>query len=190
MPTDELTVIGLTCCLVGVFFLANTILFRKLRKVIEELFGVRSRSLNSIKDHTLNNIQVALGFVFLAAGFLFQIYARLGVSGQLGTLLICLSIGIVAFVAYLIGAVYSRRRFKRYLRQFFQEHPQTFDKEMVLTKEVGEFLGIPHDQETTAEDYVTKVKRALDVEEEAPPPPRGVVPGPRPLGNRSAVQGR
>ena len=41
-----------------------------------------------------------------------------------------------------------------------------------------------------AEDYVTKVKRALDVEEEAPPPSRGVVPGPRPLGNRSAVQGR
>ncbi len=179
MAAPELAVIGLTCNLVGVFFLANSIIFRKLRKVIQEFFGVRSRSINAIKDYTLNNIQVALGFLFLTVGFLLEIYSRLKVS-ELGgtTVLVCGAIVILAFVVYVAGWLYSRGQFKRYLRQFFREHPESLNKEMVLTKEIGEFLGIPHDQETTAEDYTAKVKRALGVMDEESIP-RGAVPGAR-----------
>ncbi len=189
MAAPELAVIGLTCNLVGVFFLANSIIFRKLRKVIQEFFGVRSRSINAIKDYTLNNIQVALGFLFLTVGFLLEICSHLKVS-ELGgtTVLVCGAIVILAFVVYVAGWLYSRRQFKRYLRQFFREHPESLNKEMVLTKEVGEFLGIPHDQETTAEDYLARVKRALGVLDE--PMPRGAAPGPRRRGTRSAIQSR
>ena len=77
MNEAELSVIGLTCCLVGVFFLANSIIFRKLKNVIAVFFNARMRSLNTIKDYTLNNLQVALGFVFLTFGFLLQMYAKL-----------------------------------------------------------------------------------------------------------------
>lgn len=181
MGADELAVIGLTCNLVGVFFLANSMIFRKLWKVIQEFFGVRSKSLNSIKHYTLNNFQVALGFMFLTVGFLLEIYARLDAlkaEWATTTTLVCLAIVFLAAGIYLIGALYSRKQFKRYLRKFFQEHPEAFNKEMVLTKEIGEFLGIPHDQETTAEDYMNRVKRALGLVDEEPVA-RGMVPGPR-----------
>ena len=52
MEPAELTVIGQTCCLVGVFFLANSIIFRKLKNVIATFFGVKMRSLSTIKDYT------------------------------------------------------------------------------------------------------------------------------------------
>ena len=181
MGAHELAVIGLTCNLVGVFFLANSMIFRKLWKVIQEFFGVRSRSLRAVKHYTLNNFQVALGFMFLTVGFLLEIYGRLdSLKSEWATMttLVCLAIVVLAGGIYLIGAVYSRKQFKRYLRQFFREHPEAFNKEMVLTKEIGEFLGIPHDQETTAEDYTAKVKRALGVVDEQSVP-RGAVPGTR-----------
>ncbi len=167
MGSPELSVIGLTCCLVGVFFLASSIIFRKLRTVIQEFFGVRSRSLNAIKDYTLNNLQVALGFLFLTLGFLLEISSRLEtLVSHTTTTLVCLAIFALAFLTYLVGAYYSRRSFKKYLRQFFQDYPEAFNKEMVLTKEIGEFLGIPHTQESTVEDYLQRVKRALRMPED------------------------
>ncbi|MHC4853635.1 MAG: hypothetical protein ACYTF5_16640 [Planctomycetota bacterium] len=192
MGAHELAVIGLTCNLVGVFFLANSMIFRKLWKVIEEFFQVRSRTLKSIKHYTLNNFQVALGFMFLTVGFLLEIYARLDSLQEqwaLTTTLACLAIVVMAAGIYLVGAVYSRRQFKRYLRQFFREHPEAFNKEMVLTKEIGEFLGIPHDQETTAEDYLAKVKRGLGVLDEDRRSSSSV-PGQRRRSSRSVLPSR
>jgi hypothetical protein len=191
MGANELSVIGLTCNLVGVFFLANSMIFRKLWKVIQEFFGVRSRTLSTIKHYTLNNFQVALGFMFLTVGFLLEIYARLEAlqdEWATTTTLVCLLIVALAAGIYLIGAVYSRKQFKRHLRKFFHDHPEAFNKEMVLTKEIGEFLGIPHDQDTTAEDYLQKVKRALGLVDQEPLA-RGMVPQSR-RRSRSALPSR
>lgn len=164
MQPAELTVIGLTCCLVGVFFLANSIIFRKLKNVIATFFGVKMRSLNTIKDYTLNNLQVSFGFVFLAVGFLLQMYAHLqGVSpdNQGMMWLVCGAIVVFAVFVYLVGKSYSRHTFKKYVRRFFQSYPEAFNKDINVTKEIGEFLGIVHTAEMTVEEYLQKVREAL-----------------------------
>ena len=175
---EELTIIGLTCCLVGVFFLANSIIFRKLKNVIAVFFNVRMRSLNTIKDYPLNNLQVAMGFIFLAAGFLLQVYAQLHVLGASSYLwLICAGIVVVAATVYFVAKSYSRHTFKKYLRSFFQDHPEAFAKDMQMTKEIGEFLGIRHTQEMTVEDYQSKVAEALRMDlVEATSQGRGLAP--------------
>jgi hypothetical protein len=169
MDAAEQTVIGITCCLVGVFFLANSIIFRKLKNVIATFFGVKMRSLSTIKDYTLNNLQVAFGFVFLAVGFLFQMFAHLqGVNpGRVTTVwLICAAIVVMAVVLFLAGKSYSRHTFKKYVRRFFQTHPESFNKDIGVTKEIGEFLGILHTEEMTVETYLQKVRDALRIPED------------------------
>ena len=164
MGSSELTVIGLACNLVGVFFLANSIIFRRRRKVVEEFFGIGVGSLEPIRDYALNKMQVVIGFLFLTLGFLLQGLAMLDLlSDRLRTFAICLGIFGFAAGAYLVGAVYSRRSFKRYLREFFQNHSWSFADNMALTKEIGACLGVPHTPDTTVEDYIRKVKDTLQI---------------------------
>lgn len=165
MGPSELAVIGLTCNLVGVFFLANSIIFRRPRKVIEEFFDVEKRSLATVRDYALNKIQVILGFLFLNAGFVLQAFShRQALVEHWHVVLVGVSIVLVAFLFYLGGAVYSRRSFKRYLREFFRTHPWDFQDNMALTKEIGVLLGIPHSNDTTVEDYAHRVRSALGLE--------------------------
>ena len=194
MEPSELSVVGLTCCLVGVFFLANSIIFRKLKNVIAVFFGVKMRGLNTIKDYTLNNLQVALGFVFLAMGFLLQMYAQIGavpVGALTTTWVICLGIVIFAVVVYLAGKSYSRHTFKKYLRRFFQTHPEAFNRDIQITKEIGEFLGVRHTHEMTVEDYLQKVRTALRMLDEDGHHGSGLAPeGGRRRRDLGALQGR
>ncbi len=164
MESPELLVIGLTCNLVGVFFLANSIIFRRPRKVIEEFFGVGAGSLEQIRDYALNKIQVVIGFLFLNAGFLLQAFASLDLLAERGwTALVCAAILVFAGIVYLVGAIYSRLSFKRYLQEFFARHAWSFTDNMALTKEIGKFLGIHLSNDMTVEEFVHRVKKALDV---------------------------
>jgi hypothetical protein len=173
MDSAELAVIGLTCNLVGVFFLANSIIFRRTRKVIEEFFGVGAGSLASVRDYSLNKIQVVIGFLFLNTGFLLQGFSVLdAIRERLTTVLVCLGIVGFAGVVYLVGATYSRRTFRRYLRDFFQQNPWDFQSNMVLTQEIGVHLGVRHTPDMTVEDYVRAVRRALDLPAEAERSPK------------------
>jgi hypothetical protein len=164
MGSSELAVIGLTCNLVGVFFLANSIIFRRPRKIIEEFFGVGVGSLAAIRDYALNKIQVVIGFLFLNAGFLLLAFSYLErIEDRLLTMAISVSIVAFAVLVYLVGAVYSRRSFQRYLREFFRKHNWSFAENMALTKEIGALLGIVHTPDMTVEDYVRKVRQALGI---------------------------
>ena len=168
MDSAELAVIGLTCNLVGVFFLANSIIFRRSRRVIEEFFGVGAGSVTAIRDYSLNKIQVVIGFLFLNTGFLLQGFAVLDqLQERIGTVLICLGIVAVAGLVYLVGATYSRRNFRRHLREFFGRNPWDFRKDMALTREIGSFLGVRHTAETTVEDYVRQVRSELGLPAES-----------------------
>lgn len=168
MGSSELAVIGLTCNLVGVFFLANSIIFRRPRKVIEEFFDVGKPSLAAIRDHALNKMQVILGFLFLNAGFVLQAFShREEIIEHWSVVGVGVAIVVVACVFYFVGAVYSRRSFKRYMREFFKTHAWSFQDNMPLTKEIGVALGIPFTNETTVEDYARRVREALGVDGKA-----------------------
>lgn len=161
MDNQELAVIGLTCNVVGVFFLANSIRLREPRKAIEEALGVAVRSLLRVRDTALNNMQVMLGFLFLTTGFLLQVVAQW--DAELNTLWFCLGIVLFACLVYAMGAYSSRRAFRKLMREFFQSEEWSFTDDMALTKEIGELLGVPHNQEMTVDAYVQKVRQALGV---------------------------
>lgn len=167
MDNPELAVIGLTCNVVGVFFLANSIRFREPKKAIEDALGVGVRSLMRVRDTALNNLQVILGFLFLTTGFLLQVVAQW--DAGLSTLAFC--VGIIGFAAavYAIGAYSSRRAFRKLLREFFQSAEWSFSDDMALTKEIGDLLGVPHSKEMSVDAYVQKVRQALGVPNPAKP---------------------
>lgn len=166
METSELEVVGLTCNVVGVFFLANSIRFREPRKAVEEALGVGARTLERVRDTALNNMQVMIGFLFLTAGFLLGIMAKWdAVTGQFETLVLCAAIIGFAVGVYAAGAYNSRRKFKKLLREIFQNQASwSFSGNMAVTKEIGEIMGVPQDADATVEAYVQKVRQALGVQ--------------------------
>ena len=161
MQTPELAVVGLTCNVVGVFFLANSIRFREPRNALRDALGVAGRSLLKVRDTALNNMQVIIGFLFLTTGLLLQIVAQWDM--QLTTLLSCAAIIMFAGAVYAIGAYSSRRTFRKLLREFFQSQQWSFQDDMELTKEIGLILGVPHAKDMTVEAYVHRVRQALGV---------------------------
>ena len=169
MDNPELAVVGLTCNVVGVFFLANSIRFREPRKALQDALGVGGRSLLKVRDTALNNMQVIIGFLFLTTGFLLQIVAQWDM--RLTTLLSCAGIIAFAGAVYAIGAYSSRRAFRRLLREFFQSQHWSFQDDMELTKEIGEILGVPHTKDMTVEAYVHRVRQALGVQQPQKPTP-------------------
>lgn len=162
MDTSAFVVIGLTCNVVGVFFLANSIRFREPRKALEEALGQGQPGIGKAQDTALNSMQVVLGFLFLTVGFLLQVVGQW--DGQLLTLAACG--GIIAFAVgvYAIGAYSSRRAFKRLLREFFQQQRNwSFTEDMELTKEIGQILGVPYSGDMTRDVYIHQVQKALGI---------------------------
>ena len=167
MESSELAVIGLTCNLVGVFFLANSIIFRRTRRVIEEFFGVGAGSLAAVRDYSLNKIQVVIGFLFLNTGFLLQGFSVLdALRDRLMTVIVCVSIVGIAGLVYFIGLTVSRRNFRRYLKDFFRNNPWDFEQNMALTQEIGVYLGIRKTPDMSVSEYVREVRRALELSPE------------------------
>jgi hypothetical protein len=161
----ELVVIGLTCNLVGIFLLANSIIFRSPRRLIEEFFGVDRGSLRPLRDYILNKIQVVIGFLFLTAGFLLQgLSAWSQIEKAALVLGICGALVAFAFGVYFVGAVYSRRSFRKHLSEFFRQNPFPFEKNMRLTKQIGRVFGIEESPDDSVEDYAAKVGRALGID--------------------------
>ncbi len=163
-------VVGLACNLVGIFLLANSIVFRSPRHLIGEFFGVGQGTLRPLRDYVLNKIQVVIGFLFLTAGMVLQVWSFWAqIENKLPVLIICGSLVAVAFGIYLAGLVYSRRSFRRYLREFFQANPFNFSQNMELTKQIGKAFGIAPAPEQSVEQYVAKVMRALGLDPKKPP---------------------
>jgi hypothetical protein len=184
MATPSLAVVGLTCNVVGVFFLANSIRFREPRKALEDTMGVGVQSLDKVRDTALNTMQVIIGFLFLTTGFLLQVVALW--DNEFLTLVMCVGIVVFAAAVYGIGAYSSRRAFMKLLREFFQAHQAwSFTENMALTKEIGEIMGVPHSRDMTVEEYVHRVRQSLGV---TTPPPKVATPAER--ARRIALPGR
>ena len=193
----EFLVIGLTCNLVGIFLLANSIVFRSPRRLIEEYFSVGPISFRPIRDYVLNKIQVVIGFLFLTAGFILQ---ALTAWSQIGTSIKIICAVLVAFASaiYLFGAKYSRHSFRKYLIQFFQRHPYDFLLNIDVTKQIGKAFGIAGSPEDSVELYVAKVMLALgldptkprsDLEEQPAQRLREMAPLPMPLRHTPGTMG-
>ena len=171
------SVIGYTLNVVGLFFLASAISFKNPRRQIEEILGVeRPRSLSTVRDHLVNQIQVYIGFVFLVAGYVLLMGDALstdsispGEDPNLLWIAMVLLIATIATMAFLkiVQLLFTRRKFRRLLAEVLRESHFNLERNQKLAVQIGELLQIPQTRDQSVPEYINEVMTALGIDPDA-----------------------
>lgn len=181
MENLDLRVLGLTCQLIGIFFVAISMVFKKPRAIIGELFGVKTGdTVKQFRDMVFKKNQLALGLILIAFGYVLQIVglmpgaadpsgpARFFADWNPALFLGFLLVAIVALtvVANLIGLVWARRTFNRLLTEFLRDNHELLEENIQVTKELGELVGVESGRDSSIEEYLHNFRRKLRLIEE------------------------
>lgn len=166
--------VGLVLAIVGGFLLANSILFRHPRAMVEEYFtGPRGQiELRPVGQYVFHRVQVNLGFLLLLSGFGLQLFGHVrplpaGVEPSFPAAWIgWIAIGVILLEG--IGWWWSRFLFRHHVRRFLRETPVDFETNTQLAREVGELFGLESSGEDTVQSYVARLRQriGLSVREE------------------------
>ncbi len=161
--------VGLVLAIIGSFLLANAILFRHPRSLVQEHFrGARPR-LQSIRDYVFHRVQVHLGFLFLLVGFGLQLYGHYRPRAPLESPefpVFAVGVVVLLVVAFEIAGWWlSHALFRRYVRDYFLRHPPDFDTDIELAREVGGLFGMRSSGDETVQSYVARLRRELGLPE-------------------------
>ena len=152
--------VGLVMAIVGAFLLANAILFRHPRALVEEHFSGKRRHLTTIRDFIFHRVNIHLGFFFLLAGFAVQLYGELQPAPPTPREFPTAWVGAILLVALgleVVGWWWSNRLFQRYVREYLVENPGELAIEGRLAREVGQLFAIPAEPEDTVESYLARL---------------------------------
>ncbi len=175
-PAPDWGAAGLVLCIAGGFLLANAILFRHPRELVEEQLQAGRRRLLSVREYTFNRVQTALGFLLLLAGFGLQLAARLN-EGPDQTRFLATWVGATVIgvaICQGIGWWLSQRLIQRYVRAWLIEHQPELENDSKLARELGELFGVQAAPEDTVQSYVERLRTAVGL------PLRGRTPRPGP----------
>ena len=161
--TPDWTVIGLVLAVAGSFLLANSILFRHPRQLVEERFGLVRKELHSIREYIFHRAQVNLGFGFLLGGFVLQLYGRYQPAPvEAGVPILWIgAVVVLADVLLLASWSWSLLAFRSYVRNHFKEHPLDFEGDLPLAREVGDLFAVPRYTDDTVESYLGRLSDRL-----------------------------
>ena len=168
--------LGLVLAIAGAFLLANGILFRNPKLLVQERFGRGPRSLRSIRELMFHRVQMGLGFGYLLASFGLQLYARIAPpqpAPRPASIAAC--VGIVLLVTLLLavgGWHWSLLSLRRTVRSWLAENPAELEGNAGLAREVGALFEIDPHADDTVPSYVGRLRRALELE----PVPRRAEP--------------
>lgn len=175
--------VGLVLSIVGGFLLANSILFRHPRTLVEEHFGAGRARLASIRQYIFHRLQVHLGFLFLLLGFGLELFGHYrppeaipGRGAETWPAFPTAWVGVVLLAVVfleLFGWWLSHQLFRHHVRRHFQASPPDLERDMPLARELGELFGIQSDGDDTVQSYLERLRRAVGLEA----PGRGAVPG-------------
>jgi len=160
-------VLGLCLSVLGLFLVANALLLRSPRSLVEERFGGRRLKLRTIRELLFHRAQMTLGFAFLLVGTLVQLWGQLrppaaDEPGASPTLWIGLVVALG--VASEFGAwFWSLASFRRHLRAYFRENPPDFETDIALAREVGELFGVESTGVDTVQAYVAKLRKSIGI---------------------------
>ncbi len=167
-PPPDWSGIGLLLAIVGGFLLANSILFRHPRTLVEEHFGRRRQRWTTIREYIFHRVQVNLGFLFLLAGFGLQLYGHYrplpAADAEAGLSMHPVGGILLAVVALeLAGWWLSHRLFRRYVRQFLMEHPPSLETDVPLARELGELFGVTSTGHDTVQSYLVELRHRIGI---------------------------
>ena len=172
---------GLVLAIAGCFLLANAILLREPRELIQERFGRREARLGSIRGYMFHRVQVSLGFLLLLLGFGLQLLghvvgrspaAEIGASGSFPIHWVGFTIALVVALEVL-GWWISRALFQRYVRESLLGRESLLESDSRLAREIGELFGIALEPDDTVQSYAARVRKRVDLprKAKAPTPP-------------------
>jgi hypothetical protein len=144
--TPDWAVIGLVLAVAGSFLLANSILFRHPRQLVEERFGLERKELHSIREYIFHRAQVNLGFGFLLGGF---VLVWIG------------AVVVIAAMLLLASWSWSLLAFRGYIAKHFRENPPDFEVNLPLAREVGDLFSVPRYTDDTVEAYLRRLSERL-----------------------------
>jgi hypothetical protein len=165
--------VGLVASIVGGFLLANSILFRQPRDLIEQHFGGVPRRLAGIRTYIFHRLQVNLGFLFLLSGFGLQLYGhfrplpdplswRSFPTAWVGAVLVTL------VALELAGWWLSHVLFRHHVKAHFRENPPDLETNVALARELGELFGIESAGDDTVQAYLERLRRTLGLPQGRP----------------------
>lgn len=176
LGTLDLNVIGLTFNIVGIFYLANSIKFKRSRRALQEFFGVqKTLPLKKLRENVVRKIQIYLGFFFLFTGYTIQIAANLitqetpqeslQIKPNLLTIaaILVVSLLVITIATKVVLLCWGKWTFKRLLIEFFHEHEWELVTHTDIAKEMGELLKIPRNKDDSIEEYMLKIQKALHI---------------------------
>jgi len=172
MALSDVAVLGLTFQVVGIYFLAASIVFKKPRRVLDDLYGIKRGNLREVRDTVYRKNQVLFGMFFLLAGYLLEIYGVLPTQGPgmpvgrqplLVLAFLVVLILAVSAIINILGIIYTHRSFKRMLVRFLQENPRLLQENRNLTKEMGELLEVPIRADASFEEYLLQIRDHLNL---------------------------
>jgi hypothetical protein len=168
-PEDAFGV-GLVLLLLGVFLLANSLVFHSPRRLVAEHFGGAKTRLVSIRATIFQRLQVNLGFLFVLVGLALQLYGHYGstppLEGPRPFPKEWVGVVLLAVVALELGGWWlSHALFLRQVREHFRAHPPALEGDLALARELGELFGIASDTNDTVPSYLARVRRRLGLED-------------------------
>lgn len=166
--SPDWSVLGWVSAIVGAFLIANATLLEHPRHLVSRYFGFSQGRLQSVREYVYNRVQTTLGFGFLLAGFGLQLVSHYKGKGPGEPPLSMAWVGgivVLAVVLLFLGWWWSLLAFRRYVREYFAEHPRNLATDPQMAREIGELLGIESHGDDTVEDYVLRLRRKAGWEE-------------------------
>jgi hypothetical protein len=174
--SDDIRIVALSLQILGIYFLALSTIFKKPRRVVEEVIGSPRGSLRPVKDYLYRMNQLVIGLILLISGYGLQIlgvldsgraevthgsYLFSGWSRVAVMVFLAACISVVGVVLHFVGSLLAKRSFKNLIISYVKEHNWAFEDNMKLTKEIGNIIGVSEATVSTIEEYVDEVKRRL-----------------------------
>lgn len=160
-------VLGLCLSVLGLFLVANALLLRSSKSLLEESFGRRRIRLRTIRELLFHRAQMSLGFAFLLVGTLVQLWGQLRpplADEPAASSTLWIGLVVALGVASEFGAwFWSQAAFRKHLRDWFRENPPDFETDMALAREVGELFGVESSGVDTVQAYVAKLRKAIGI---------------------------
>lgn len=165
------SVLGWVSAIVGAFLIANATLLEHPRHLVSRYFGTTRGRLQSVREYVYNRVQTTLGFGFLLAGFGLQLVGHYKAKAPGEAPLSMAWVGGIVVLAVgllFLGWWWSLWAFRRYVREYFTEHPRDLESEPATAREIGELFGIEPHGEDTVDDYVLRLRRRAGLQRATP----------------------
>jgi hypothetical protein len=162
--------------LLGTFFIARSVLVKGQKWTMRELLGLKIDKLKVFRNHFIQRLEAAFGFLFVLVGVGIHLYVLLRrtldahdprsaygdvakfMGGTIGAMI------VLAVAFHYICKYVSKKSFVEILAYLVVRYEYRIDDDQDLLKQLGEIVGVAHSDEDTVESYTQRVEDALGLE--------------------------